>query len=316
MSGSATARWSRRGTTLVELIAAIVLLGIAVPPLVATLSAALENQSERVDREHALRLCEAVLETVLADAYGGSTEIDIVADGYADTVADRLSGIDSFYSSLGLDWQLAVEGPFDETGAVTGTDADNFWRATATVRYRAGRADADTNFSVSTLLTVFETINDPVVFQPHPFGWSTAHQQYGVEGIPRESWRWRATDDDVSVYCPWSNKPIDFEQDLGPDAGAWSMALTVKNFSGDGLPSWYSEFKVDVYVNGVKQRVNIPASDTEWHTVWFDIGEQSDEVDIQIRWKNDAWRRNTYDANIQIGGIQFAQDPTPPTGGS
>ena len=306
---------TRRGTTLVELIAAIVLLGIAVPPLVATLSTALENQSERVDREHALRLAEAVLETVLADAYGGSTSIDISADGYADTVGDRLTSIDAFYASLGMDWELAVEGPFDEAGVVTGTDADHFWRATTTVRYRAGRADEDTNFAVSTLLTVFETINDPVVFQPHPFGWSTAHQQYGVDGVPRDPYRWRTTDDDVSVYSPWSNKPIDFEQDLGPDAAPWSMALTVKNFDDDGLPSWYTNFQVDVYINGVKQRVNLPASDTEWHTVWFDIGEQSGELDIELRWRNDAYRKGQYDANIQIGGLQFAQDPTPPTGG-
>lgn len=301
---------TRRGATLIELIAGIAITGLAVPPLVAALSMALERQREAYDRERALRLGEAIMETVLADAYGGSESLDITDPDYADGVAGRLASVAPHYEAEGYAWALSVDGPFDAAGVATGTDADRFYRATATVSFRPDRASATLDYRVSTLLTTFPQAPQGIVLGPHPLGWQAQHVFDGIEGVPERSHRWSPRDEGVSITTNWGNENIEYPVDLGPDTANWHVGITVRNEGDLGLPDWYTHFRVRIRVDGQNiGTVDIPASDTEWTTLWVDLGQRSGEIEVELRWLNDAWLSNTYDANIKIGGVQFARQP-------
>jgi prepilin-type N-terminal cleavage/methylation domain-containing protein len=301
----------RHGVTLVELIVAMVIVGIAVPPILAMVSTALERQHESLERTRATLLAEALIETVLADSYVGAESIDVESADYPQGVADRLGSLAAFYAELGYEWDLRVRGPLDASLTETDTGSDLFYEVTATVRYRPSGAEVRLDYPLSVVVTQMPEGDDAdIVAGPHPLGWRSRFAFDGIDGWSLYSGRWRQTGDGTSLYCPWSNYGLYFGADLGQPAAPWHLGISAKNFSSLGLPPGYASYRVDVRVNGqfIGTAV-IPASDTTWNTVWVNLGARAGIAIIELRWRNDSYRPGVYDANIAIGAVQLATQP-------
>ena len=148
-----------------------------------------------------------------------------------------------------------------------------------------------------------------------PDGYATQLTLMGSEGVPVGNARWfDHLDNGEAVTTYWANQKIVYSADLAE--GDWRVGLTARNYGE--LPEFYTEFRVDVFVNNSYQStVLLPAIQDEYRTTWFDIGQQDGMTDLKLVWKNDYWVPNVYDANIVFGAVQFASTAVPaaPTAG-
>lgn len=134
---------SRRGFTLVEAIAALVLLGVTVPPLVMALSTSSLRRGDAVLASRARWIASERLEQVLADRYSA-------ARGYAWVIT----------SNYPAESTLAGRPGFSRTTTITEVAADlttaqagsGIKLATTTVSYTTSRR-VTASFSMSTVLT-------------------------------------------------------------------------------------------------------------------------------------------------------------------
>lgn len=138
-------RTSRRGFSLVETIAAVVILAIAVPTLMATLRAA---HRQRVTPHHASVarwLAEARLEQVIADRHAEERGWDWIVDGnYPDeSGADGRGGFDRTTSIV-------------ETGADLATPGAGYKRVTVAVTFMDGGGSTRT-LTVATVVTEYQS---------------------------------------------------------------------------------------------------------------------------------------------------------------
>lgn len=158
------------------------------------------------------------------------------------------------------------------------------------------------------------------VIVPAPLaGYSEAAVLYGIDGVGRDQSRW-FTSNETAQHTNWSNKPIDFQFDLGDNAAEYTIGVTGKNQTSLVLPSNYSQFKVGVTVNDqFLDYMYIAASDTEWNASYLNAGELSGDVTVTLNWVNDSYRAGEYDANFAVGSVQLltfgaqqASAPLPP----
>ncbi|MBK9121153.1 MAG: PEP-CTERM sorting domain-containing protein [Phycisphaerales bacterium] len=154
-----------------------------------------------------------------------------------------------------------------------------------------------------------------VVTTPDPGGYTTHSLISGSAGTPAASNRWFLVYDSAAYATNWANENIHYALDI-PDLGAgadWRLGLTARNHSPLGLPSNYSEFKVEVRANNVFMgTVAIPAFDEQWATSWLNLGSVSGPVNLQLRWKNDSYKAGHYDANVAFGALQLATNAVVP----
>ncbi len=168
---------------------------------------------------------------------------------------------------------------------------------------------------IGTLFAAAAVSHADVITTPDPGGYQTYTTLSGGEGVPQGSARWYDILDGEAQYTAWANMPISFSVDLPfEEDNEWRVGVTATNWTSGSvvLPPNYENFSVAVKANG-KQVDNllIPASDDAWNTAWLDLGAISGPISLELKWKNDSYSPNVYDANIAIGAVQFAGRSVP-----
>lgn len=134
-------RLDLRAFTLIEVVIAIVVLALAVPPTLTMLDSASIGRVDSVNTTRATYLSTIVLESVLADMTSPEPSLGFDALGdeniYLNTPSsglyDRLSKIVEPYTQAGFTYSLAVGGLVASDGLVSGTAGENVFRVVTVV---------------------------------------------------------------------------------------------------------------------------------------------------------------------------------------
>lgn len=134
----------RRAFTLVESLAVVVVLSVAIPPAVSMMTDATRAQVDSVKQTRATWFATAILEHIIADV--NSDDVNLGFDALADSNAylttpttglnDRLNVITTLYAGLGFTHSVQIGDLSDATGTVTGDpDVDVFRTITVGVTW-------------------------------------------------------------------------------------------------------------------------------------------------------------------------------------
>jgi hypothetical protein len=122
----------RRGTTLIEAVAAVLVLAIAVPPTMMLLADASGSRAEGVSVTRALFYGQAVLEQVIADNASGEAMLTVAAMedvvDYSERLSERLVAVLGVYQDAGLSHSLAVGPLMNFDGVSSGDSATDVYR--------------------------------------------------------------------------------------------------------------------------------------------------------------------------------------------
>ncbi|MCA9281638.1 MAG: type II secretion system protein [Phycisphaeraceae bacterium] len=151
---------TRRGFSLIEAIAAIVILGLVAPVSMVTLRDAAAARSETIQLTRATWLANAVLETVLADLSSEDASLGFAAladaGAYLTTpvtgLEARLAGTTSFYEGLGFSWTLAIGDLVASDGEASGEADEDIYRVVAVTVSWVGAAHGSKDYEVSVLV--------------------------------------------------------------------------------------------------------------------------------------------------------------------
>lgn len=126
----------RRAFTLVESLAVVVVLSVAIPPAVSMMVDSARAQADSVKQTRATWYATAVLEHVIADV--NSDDAGLGFDALADSNAylttpktgldDRILGISAYYNGLGLTHTVQIGALSDANGVVTGDAGQDIFR--------------------------------------------------------------------------------------------------------------------------------------------------------------------------------------------
>lgn len=133
----------RRGFTLIESVAAIVILAIAIPPLMWAMRDATVQRANPVLASRARWLAVERLEEVIADRHSTTR-------GYAYLLAGNYPDESPVTGFTGFDRTV----DFTETGADLATPGSGYMTVTVTVTWNDGDGDAQ-SLAVSTVLTEY-----------------------------------------------------------------------------------------------------------------------------------------------------------------
>lgn len=154
-------RQTRRGFTLIEAIAAVVILAALVPTTALVMLDATRARHDALAVNRASWLAQAVMENVIADINSPSPDLGMDALGdpaaYVGApgtgLAERLGVISSFYASRGVTWSLSIGPPVNAVGAATGDDTQDVYRlVTVNVQWTNSKGEAAA-FALPALLT-------------------------------------------------------------------------------------------------------------------------------------------------------------------
>lgn len=145
MMSGASIRPASRAFTLIELIAAIVVIAIAVPPMVLALRSAHVNRIDPVLASRARWLVTEKLEDVIADRHSSTRGYDYVIDAnYSDESPGDIDGFPGFARSVAV----------VETAADLTTTGEGYKTVTVEVRWTDARAQTR-QAAISTVLTEY-----------------------------------------------------------------------------------------------------------------------------------------------------------------
>lgn len=126
----------RRAFTLVESLAVVVVLSIAIPPAVSMMIDAAKTQADSVKMTRATWFATSILENIIADVNSDDANLGFNAldDSAAYLTApstglnNRLSGVIAFYNGYGFTHSVQVGALSNAAGKVTGVPADDVFR--------------------------------------------------------------------------------------------------------------------------------------------------------------------------------------------
>lgn len=128
---------TRPGLTLIEAVAAVAILAIAVPPSVAMLADASRSRAAGAGAERAMWVAAAALETVAADVASPSPELGF--DALADSAAyldhptaglhARLADLHAFAQGVGVSFEVTIGPLVGPAGVATGSATTDVFRA-------------------------------------------------------------------------------------------------------------------------------------------------------------------------------------------
>lgn len=129
----------RRGSTLIEAVAVVVVLALAVPPVLGWMDRASREQADAIAAARGTLLAQSVLEQVLADC-AATGEISFDSLGEPDYLTravgglrPRLDPIAQTFASAGVEYDVVIGPLVAASGATTGQpERDIFRRVTVT----------------------------------------------------------------------------------------------------------------------------------------------------------------------------------------
>ena len=109
------------------------------------------------------------------------------------------------------------------------------------------------------------------------------------------------------IHTYWANQKLYLRVKNNCKAGYYKLKIVAKNIHGP-LPDFYKKFSLSVKnetTGHIAQGMFIKAQDERYRRgrVLVYIGEG--DSNILILWKNDAWKKGVYDANIQIKKVKL-----------
>jgi len=123
---------TRRGLSLLEAIAAVVVLSIAVPPTLSLLADATSQRGDSIATTRATLYAQAVMEQVIADASSSDASLGfaVLADqpAYMTSLDARITTITDGYSPFRMTHTVVIGELADESGSVTGNAAQDVYR--------------------------------------------------------------------------------------------------------------------------------------------------------------------------------------------
>lgn len=149
-----------RGFSLIEAIAAIVILGLVAPISMVTLRDAAASRADSIRVNRASWLASAVMETVLGDvsSRAGALGFDALADANAyrstpGTGLDaRLSSVTDHYRELGFEWSLDVGGLVASDGMASGDASLDIYRTISVRVTWIGALRGSTEYRISMMV--------------------------------------------------------------------------------------------------------------------------------------------------------------------
>jgi len=140
---------SRRAFSLIEVVIAVVVLAIAVPPTLNLLDSAASGRVDAINTTRATYLSTAVMETVIADLASSDPNLgfDALADSgtYLTTPTTglyaRIESITDPYTSVGFKYSVSIGELVSADGTVSGNASEDIFRI---ITVRVGYTSAST----------------------------------------------------------------------------------------------------------------------------------------------------------------------------
>lgn len=142
---------TRRGFTLIEAIAAIIILALTAPVTLSVLSDAAASRIDALNTTRATWYAGAVIEHILADVSSGSPGLGFDALADADHYLNdpgagleaRLGKLVAPYADLGMSHEVVIGAPVAADGVATGdADLDLYRYVTVTIHWTSARHGA------------------------------------------------------------------------------------------------------------------------------------------------------------------------------
>ncbi len=142
---------ARRAFTLIEVVIAVIVLAIAVPPTLNMMDSAASGRVDAINTTRATFLSTAVLESVMADMTSRDELLGFAAladeDAYLNTETTglyaRLVNVTRAYTDVGLSYTVSVGELVGSDGEVSEDEEDNVFRVvTVRVAYVSASSDS------------------------------------------------------------------------------------------------------------------------------------------------------------------------------
>lgn len=126
----------RVGFSLIEVVIAVIVLSIAVPPVLSMLDSASGGRTDAINTTRATLMATCVLEMVMGDLSSSAPGLGFEAlsdpDAYLETpttgLRDRLAPIVDVYTDAGFAWELDIGEPVNADGTVSADQDENIFR--------------------------------------------------------------------------------------------------------------------------------------------------------------------------------------------
>ncbi len=109
------------------------------------------------------------------------------------------------------------------------------------------------------------------------------------------------------IHTYWANQKLYLRVRNNCKAGWYKLVVVAKNQNGP-LPDFYKAYNVDVFNETTNRSVgglHIRASDKRYYRGRMLVYIEEGDTDLLLKWKNDAWKKGVYDANIQIKRVKL-----------
>ena len=148
---SITPRISRRAFTLIEVVAIVIILALAVPPSLMFMDQSTSRRADAINAMRATTLATLVMESILADVASTNASLGYAALASSSTYLDtpttglkaRISTLQSTYADMGMSYSVTIGSEVNAAGIVSATLSDNVFRQiTVTVTYPSASEDS------------------------------------------------------------------------------------------------------------------------------------------------------------------------------
>lgn len=147
---------ARRGATLIEAVAVVLVLAIAVPPTIAWMMSADARRTDAIRITQATTLAASVLDQVLSDSV--TADIGASVSTYLNTqttgLRARLAPVTDLYTTAGLTYSVDFSPAVDSTLNTSATSALNIYRRVTVTAMFVDSAGVTRSAPVTTVISI------------------------------------------------------------------------------------------------------------------------------------------------------------------